>query len=729
MHLAAVMRAWVSMLVLSGVLLGCEGAVGELGAYQAPPEALPIDPNGPRVLAFSCDATAVNASVPVECTIQATHPEGQAVTCTLDRGDGRAAIDLGDCNAPKNATVRFAAPGRTTMTLTVTDDAGRTSTRTVIIDVTGQPNAAPAISGFTATPATGATPLESTLTWTVTDAEGDATRCAIDVGDDGVVEFPEVDCATGRQVVRVLPLGVHVMKLIATDELDAASEATVTLEVLEPRGDVRISHVDFGQSVVKESLTLVGGKPALLRVSVLANEAGLSTAVRVEASVDGGVLGTQPLSGPATVPTTEDLGDLTKQFRVVLPAEWVTTGVQLAVKVDPDNALPETDETNNTTTLSPTVSRGHVVHLTGVPVIQNNLTGTVRDVEKTLTDVWPVKGVEAKSRAPYTFSGVLSGGATSAWSTLLNQLSQLQAADGSSRNYYGFVRVNYGSGVAGIGYIGRGVATGRDDSLGTVAHELGHNFGRPHAPCGGVAGADPNYPYAGARIGTWGWNGQQLLSPSRYVDLMSYCSPEWVSDYTYERVQQFMSGKQAFAPDMMLPDVRLQDSALIAGRLLPSGEVAWSPVQRLHAAPTPPVDGDAVVLLTGRDGAMTRVPVAFAQTAEGEERHFVVVTPWVGELDRVALELGGARVGERWAGPSLPTPRVRAERLDEQTVRVQWTGAAYAAVAHLAGERTTLALEATGGALLLRVDGLSGGELEVSVSDGVRSARLAVPMP
>ncbi|MEW5741709.1 MAG: M66 family metalloprotease [Myxococcota bacterium] len=707
---------------------GCEGSAGELGDYAAP-EAVVVDPNAPKVLAFSCDATAVNASVPVACTIQATHPEGEPVTCTLDRGDGRPPLELGDCLAPRNATVRFATPGRATLTLTVTDAEGRSSTRTVVIDVTGNPNQPPLLTDFKATPASGATPLVTTLTWTATDAEGDALRCDLDVGADGTPEYSGLDCAVGRQVIDLRALGVHEVRLTARDELDAWSEATLSLEVLEPRGDLRISRVDFGQSVVKETLALVEGKPALLRVSVLANEADLPARVAVEASKGGAALGSLPLTGPTLAPVAEDLSDLSKQYRVTLPPEWVTPGVRLEVKVDPDNALPETDEGNNTRAISPTVTRGHVLHLTAVPVVQGGLTGSVRDVDATVTDVWPVKGVEAKTRAPYTFSGVLTGGGGTAWGALLDDLAQVKAADGSQRNYYGFVRVNYGSGIAGIGYLGQGVATGRDDSLGTVAHELGHNFGRPHAPCGGVAGADPNFPYAGAKIGSWGWNGAQLLSPTRYVDLMSYCSPEWVSDYSYEKAQQFMSGRQQFAPDVMLPDLRWVDAALVSGRVLPTGEVRWAPVQRIHAALGEQTSGDAVVILSMTDGTRLRVPVALHETSEADERHFVAVIAWPGELSDVRLELAGREVSRRVARAGGAPFRARAERLDDVTVRVRWSGLEHLAVAHLGGERTTLALGASGEELVVRVDGLAGGVLELSGSDGVRSERVAVPMP
>ena len=69
----------------------------------------------------------------------------------------------------------------------------------------------------------------------------------------------------------------------------------------------------------------------------------------------------------------------------------------------------------------------------------------------------------------------------------------------------------------------------------TLNHEIGHNHGRFHAPCGGVDGADGNFPYPNARLGSWGYDlvNDELLDPSAHADMMSYCDPVWVSDYTF----------------------------------------------------------------------------------------------------------------------------------------------------------------------------------------------------
>jgi hypothetical protein len=61
---------------------------------------------------------------------------------------------------------------------------------------------------------------------------------------------------------------------------------------------------------------------------------------------------------------------------------------------------------------------------------------------------------------------------------------------------------------------------------------------RSHAPCGGAGGPDPSYPYAGGKIGVWGLDVATLApkDPTVYVDLMGYCNPDWVSDYTYKNL-------------------------------------------------------------------------------------------------------------------------------------------------------------------------------------------------
>src|SRR4029079_14363205 len=89
----------------------------------------------------------------------------------------------------------------------------------------------------------------------------------------------------------------------------------------------------------------------------------------------------------------------------------------------------------------------------------------------------------------------------------------------------------------------------------TSVHEIGHTHGRDHSPCGGAAGADPSYPYQGAIIGKWGYNllTQQLYNPNNVTDVMGYCQPIWVSDFTFkgffDRIKAVNNANIVFPPE------------------------------------------------------------------------------------------------------------------------------------------------------------------------------------
>jgi hypothetical protein len=368
--------------------------------------------------------------------------------------------------------------------LNVLDAQDRTASKSLTLQVTGLPNQPPEVVGLAASRMTGVAPLATTLTWTSTDPEGDAVRCAVDVGADGTIEEPSVNCATWTLALRT-PGSIPV-KVIATDSGGLTSDRTVTLTVAPPTADLRIASVEFGQTVMKAGLKLVKDKPALLRVTVLANEAAMATVVEVEAKKGTTVLGKERLTGPAVVPQTATPADLSKSFRFMMPKAWLVSGLSLSIKVDPEDATLEADETNNAQVITPSLGRDNVLQLTGVPITIGTQTASTIEVNDLVTSLWPVKAVEQKTRAPYTFNGTISGSDLQGWNQLLGEIAQVQGADGSDRAYYGFIPGG-GGGIAGLGYLSQHVAIGLDGYASVAAHELGHNFGINHAPCGGAA--------------------------------------------------------------------------------------------------------------------------------------------------------------------------------------------------------------------------------------------------
>ncbi|MET0411055.1 MAG: hypothetical protein ABW217_07150, partial [Polyangiaceae bacterium] len=141
----------------------------------------------------------------------------------------------------------------------------------------------------------------------------------------------------------------------------------------------------------------------------------------------------------------------------------------------------------------------------------------------------------------------------------IRALRQSESPDGDVY-YYGMLRPTEtfrefcgNACTAGIGYVpqGRlnpqlraamGLAFGDQNAAFTMLHEVGHNHGRPHAPCvpNGltIADVDQQYPYEGGIVGVPGYisASDQLIGANEATDVMGYCRNQWLSDYTYRNL-------------------------------------------------------------------------------------------------------------------------------------------------------------------------------------------------
>lgn len=176
--------------------------------------------------------------------------------------------------------------------------------------------------------------------------------------------------------------------------------------------------------------------------------------------------------------------------------------------------------------------------------------------------MYPARSVSVTVRAPYAYSGAISASG-SGFSNALTAMQKLRQSDGVAKDvyYYGaFANASSFSTFCGGGCVTGlcglsssasdatvracvGVGFTGVDSAQTAAHEVGHAHGRNHSPCGGASGTDPSFPYTSGSIGAYGYdlNTKVLYSPSKYKDIMSYCQPYWVSDYTYEALLNRMA--------------------------------------------------------------------------------------------------------------------------------------------------------------------------------------------
>ncbi|HLT40905.1 MAG TPA: hypothetical protein VK034_31725, partial [Enhygromyxa sp.] len=118
------------------------------------------------------------------------------------------------------------------------------------------------------------------------------------------------------------------------------------------------------------------------------------------------------------------------------------------------------------------------------------------------------------------------------------------------------------------------------ESVNTAVHEIGHNQGAPHAPCGVGGDADPAYPHAGASIGVRGIDplDGQMYSPNTHTDFMSYCRPYWVSDYRWTKSfnhQKIITSWSAGNMAANAPELAGYSGAVLVGLVVPDGETTW----------------------------------------------------------------------------------------------------------------------------------------------------------
>lgn len=546
----------------------------------------------------------------------------------------------------------------------------------------------------------------------------------------------------------------------ATQTVNVTAGATATAGVSYTASGV-VSTGDFNvvvlgmtltQAVQKldNSITLIAGRDAMLRVFPVATAANtVKPSVRVLVFQSGVQVGTLTATSSGTsVPTALNEGNAAASWNVRIPATWVRAGLGLVAEVDPENAVTESSkadnrfpaaglQTFNVRTVTP-------LNVTFVPVTQasNGRTGRVNvaygdSLLRDTREMLPTGAVSYTVRAPYTTSQtLLSDGA--GWSATLSEVYTLRTTDNSSNQYYGVISAGYGSGVAGVGYIGAPASIGWDawpSATNVMAHELGHNFGRRHAPCGGVSSYDTSYPYSGGQIGVFGYNLRtNAVIQNTAADLMGYCSPSWISDYTFNAMLSFR-GFTTAAMGMTTSSATEQPGLLVWGRVEPNGDVVLEPAMRITARSVlPAAAGDFTMRATDESGATlftyAFAPLAVADEADDKGSHFAFVVPMSdAAYERLAqLEVSGrGRRAERTSRVPAQALEAAAKGLEiaaeaSSRARLKWNASSFPMVMvrdAATGQVLSFARGGDAGVFTDRAD------LEVIVSDGLRSASAA----
>ena len=407
-------------------------------------------------------------------------------------------------------------------------------------------------------------------------------------------------------------------------------------------------------------IALVADREAMLRVFPTASRANSARmpAVRASFYLGGSLAHSVDIPpGPGPVPTELHEGSLERSANAPVPAAVIRPGLEVVVEVDPQGALdaglgvarriPESGR------LAVEVRAMPRFDITFVPFIwEENPDTSVVDLVDELADdpggheilryvhaLLPVGDISVTAHAPVRTS-------SNAAHELIEQTGLIAAMEGGDSYYMGLLAGEF-QGAAGVANVGRPVAYSVVNPQ-VIAHEFGHNLSLHHAPCGRPLGVDPAYPYPNASTGGWGYDvgGQRLVSPEDHHDLMAYCGPSWISDFSFDKMLRYRLHDAGL---LRRPEPEAEAQGPVPSLLVWGGVDAGSapylePAFVALAPPAPPqAPGPWRIAGTGADGRVLfefsfDMPVA----ADGDGRaSFAFALPveagWADALGSIAL--------------------------------------------------------------------------------------------
>lgn len=368
-------------------------------------------------------------------------------------------------------------------------------------------------------------------------------------------------------------------------------------------GDIAVASVLFTQGVqdVGGTIPLIEKGGAAAALVFLTTAISTSVASRIELRVldaAGTVVHTASTTSAGTIEPTFSLSSPHAAF--LIPTTLLKPNLSWRVMRD-GNALPDDSSANDAlpragssalnTATTPALNVRFVpialsAHGGYAPSLsEGDLPGYMETALSSLPLGEVNAGVGSAFSTSASFGTAPSGGASSFFIQVLNELDVARLADPTAgdAHWYGVVAPPPGftfTQFGGYAFVPAdprstgpstrtavGVRTGwfsnQTQARDLVAHELSHNFGRRHAPCGGPANVDSSYPFPDGRINEWmhdvfGWaRGGTLMpvAPTR-GDVMSYCWPVWTSVYTHRGILAARGpAAAAYAPASQLDDV------------------------------------------------------------------------------------------------------------------------------------------------------------------------------
>jgi hypothetical protein len=345
------------------------------------------------------------------------------------------------------------------------------------------------------------------------------------------------------------------------DGCSAGPALGITLKRIDVYQSVKVPVMDSEAEITADKRTtdVVTGRATMFRLSVALDSGFTARQISARVTVDNGTMTVAQYFAKNTVSKDSVETEPGSTFQVLVPPEQITADTRYSAElVECAPATGQAGSARFPKTGDIELAARHTggLKVTIIPLQANNKLPDTSDTtlntyRQQMMAMYPIDAITFTVAAPVTIAYPVD------WEATLDQLRAKRKTDATPADvyYYGMLKPQDSFSAfcgnactTGIGYVGEANSGGYRAAMGvgyadrvsaqTMAHEIGHNHGRSHAPCvpngGQISGVDPKYPFPDGHTGIIGYDFRtNALLSDKGTDLMGYCSNVWLSEYTY----------------------------------------------------------------------------------------------------------------------------------------------------------------------------------------------------